>query len=139
VRWLPRWPGWRSSTTSSSAPGVFGPEYARCCPARVVFSHLRPGGGYRRLFESVAAGALVVQEAGDPACRSCCLMAAGASTSVPQSSRPWPAAYLENEGERRRVVEAGREAIRRCTSPVLWEEALQRLNGRWAEVLAVIG
>jgi tetratricopeptide (TPR) repeat protein len=116
--------------------GVFGEEYSRWLTrARIVFNHLRPGAGFRRVFEGAAAGALVLQEAGDGRLEALLPDGRGCVYFRPEEFEEVAGRYLEQEEERRRVVEAGRAAVRSCSFPTLWDEALERLATLWPEVV----
>jgi glycosyltransferase involved in cell wall biosynthesis/Flp pilus assembly protein TadD len=112
--------------------GVHGDDYRRLLHrARIVFNQSIRGECNRRVFEAAAAGALLLQEAGNPEVeavfqdRQDCVFynADNLETLVEY--------YLEHEAERRAIAEAARAKVPEYTFARLWDEQLQRIEAMW--------
>jgi tetratricopeptide (TPR) repeat protein len=130
--WLPALaelgPRWRVVIQA----GVFGEPYRQALArARIVFNRTRQGECNRRVFEAAAAGALLFVEEGNrevPALlrdRQECVYY-NADTLGPLLRR-----YLENEGERRLLAEAGRAVALRHGFEEEWDGLLGMVEGEW--------
>jgi tetratricopeptide (TPR) repeat protein len=115
--------------------GVFGPGYrALLARARVVFNRGKDGACNRRTFEAAAAGALVLQEAGNhevPAYfadrRECVYYTEDDLEKLLDH-------YLSHEDERRDIAAAARARVREYSFAALWEGALGGLEADWPQV-----
>jgi tetratricopeptide (TPR) repeat protein len=115
---------------------VYGDDYRRLLRrARIVFNQSIRGECNRGVFESAAAGALLLQEQGNPEVeavfqdRQHCVYynADNLETLVEY--------YLEHEDERKAIAEAARAKLPAYTFVRLWDEQLERIEAMWAALV----
>ncbi len=111
------------------AAGVFGADYrALLGRAKIVFNHAVRGECNQRVWEAVAAGALLFQEAGN---REVPRLLADRREFVAYDDANLEGLldhYLDQEGERRAVAAAARSRLPEFTFARLWGQQLDRID-----------
>jgi glycosyltransferase involved in cell wall biosynthesis/Tfp pilus assembly protein PilF len=115
---------------------IYGPDY-RCLlrRARIVFNRSIRGECNRRVFEAAAQGALLFQEAENREVaeyfrdREECVYYTAANLETLLEH------YLTHEEERQALTDAARARVPAYTFAALWQQALERLEEQWPDLL----
>src|SRR5262249_1952570 len=102
--------------------------------ARIVFNHSRHGECNRRVFESVAAGALLFQEAGNRGVSLYFQPGRGYIAYDADNLEALLEHYLNHEDERVAIAQAAQARVRAYDVEDLWQRALEQLSGQWEDL-----
>lgn len=108
--------------------GVFGDDYRKLLgQARIVFNRSIRGECNKRVFEAVAAGALLFQEAGNREVPGYFRDRQECVYYTEDNLEELLTYYLEHEDERRAIAEAARVKVARYSFESLWRESVNGL------------
>jgi GT2 family glycosyltransferase/tetratricopeptide (TPR) repeat protein len=117
------------------AEGIHGEDYRRLLGrARVVFNHSLRGEANKRVFEAVAAGALLLQERDNTEVPGLLADREECVYYTEDDLEDLLVYYLTREGERRRIAHAARARLEEFTFASFWEKALETIAAELPEL-----